>query len=60
MDNDELHARLCEILLKLVPVLCCDDLRDLSAGCGIPVSDWYGSSDQQIEAKEIIEWRNAA
>jgi hypothetical protein len=47
LSNDEYHAYLCGILTKLVPILPCDELRDLASALGIKVSEFYGSTEKR-------------
>lgn len=54
MQLDEQHEMLCGILLKLVPVLSCEELSLLAHCCGVAVNDFYPvgeyeSSDRKPE-----------
>lgn len=45
MSNEEQHEMLCAILLKLVPILDCDELSLLAHCCGVSVNDFYPVSE---------------
>jgi hypothetical protein len=47
MNTEEHHEYLCSILVKLVPVLPCDELRDLASALGIKVEEFYGSKERK-------------
>ena len=69
MSNSEQHEMLVGILGNLVPILTCDELSLLAHSCGVPVSEFYGNTNNEefsfnwnIEERadnDTIEWRKA-
>lgn len=41
MTSAEHHEYLCQILVKLVPLLDCDELDTLARCCGVRIDEFY-------------------
>lgn len=69
MSNSEQHEMLVGILCNLVSVLTSDELSLLAHSCGVPVSEFYGNTNneafsfdwniEQCGDNNTIEWRKA-